>query len=175
MKNIIILFIVVISSITTALGQKTTEHFVYEMQNSGYTYITPKGEVNHVLTKGQAILENDFSYQLPWHDDARVKPFQELIDSGFFSKQRMHELEKSDRTTIEVFFDETGTVSYIHFVIAPKEESLLTDNELYQISQKYKGIIYDMTHVSVVKSETGSKTSFYAYDMFKIPFKDLKY
>lgn len=163
-------------SSTMDFGQNDSQYFNYEKDRNGYTIITPKNEVNTVLKKGQASLyPTDPDYKTPMHDDCRVKPFQELIDSGTFSRKRMRELARKDQTRISVYHDETGIVSYIYFYIPIGKKSLLTEKELCLISQKLKTVKYDLSQVAVYRSETGSKTVFYCKDFYSIPFKDLKY
>lgn len=163
-------------SSTMDFGQNDSLYFNYEKDRNGYTIITPKNEVNTVLKKGQASLyPTDPDYKTPMHDDCRVKPFQELIDSGTFSRKRMRELAREDQTRISVYHDETGIVSYIYFYIPIGKKTLLTEKELCLISQKLKTVKYDLSQVAVYRSETGSKTVFYCKDFYSIPFKDLKY
>ena len=175
MKARILAFMVAIAVAMGMYGQTSSQHFNYEKIKGGHTLILPKGEVNQVLTKGGAILEggNERFWKI-WRE-AQVKPFQELIDSGFFSSERMRQLAKEDHTKIELTFDETGVVSYVSFFVGNGEKTILTDEELYRISQKYKTVVYDMTCTSVAKSATGSKVRFYCQEFFGIPFKDLKY
>lgn len=172
MKVKIVIFIAILIAAVKLYGQFDTGLFSYEKAGT-VTVIKPKKEVNRVLSKGMAILYYSSYHEKPWYDDAIVKPFQELIDSGVFSAKRMRELEKGDQTRIEVFFDETGIVSYVSFYYT--EKTLLTEKELYTICQKYKGVLYDLTYAGVLKSETGSKTVFYCQETFTIPFEDLKY
>ena len=174
MKARILAFMVAIAVAMGMYGQTSSQHFNYEKIKGGHTLILPKNEVNQVLTKGGAILNGNEKARKVWHD-VRVKPFQELIDSGFFSSERMKQLEKEDHIKIEPTFDETGVISYVSFLVGNGEKTILTDEELYRISQKYKTVVYDMTCTSVAKSATGSKVRFYCQEFFGIPFKDLKY
>ncbi|NDW11349.1 hypothetical protein D0T50_00400 [Bacteroides sp. 214] len=87
----------------------------------------------------------------------------------------MIELEREDKTYIEVTHDETGVISYVSFYVRAGKKSLLTDHELYEICKKYKGVIYDLSHSEVSESQTGSKTVFFCQDFFQIPFEDLRY
>lgn len=157
-------------------GQNDSQYFKYEKTQYGSTIISPKNEVNTVLKKGQAVLYNpDPSYISTSFEDCRVKPFQELIDNGAFSGKRMRELVQEDQTYMMVYHDETGIVSYVSFFVGVGKKSLLTDKELYIISQKLKTVKYDLSQIAVYRSETGSKTVFYCQDLYLIPFKDLKY
>ncbi len=175
MKKILFVLIVFVLSANTALGQKETSRFVYEKRESGLVIIKSKNENNSILSKGRAIISHDIDFKIPWHEESRVKPFQELIDVGTFSKERLQKLKKEDNTGIRVYFDETGVVSFVRFIVGANENTLLTDEELYKITQKYIGVKYDMSHARVYKSETGSKTIFYLSDYFYIPYEDLKY
>ena len=74
-----------------------------------------------------------------------------------------------------MYFDETGIVSYVSFIIKKGNDTLLTDEELYQIHQKYKTVVFDVAETPFWKSEKGTPTSFYSDESFRIPFKDLKY
>ncbi len=153
------------------MGQTESQYFVYERPNNGYVIIKPKNEINRILEKGGALLELTSDTRTggalleltsdtrtSWGECSRVKPLQELVDDGILSKQRILELKKEDKTIIEVFFDETGIVSYVYFWVIPGTKSLLTDQELYDIFKRYKGVKYDMTGVKVIESEKGSKT-----------------
>ena len=174
MKKNLLMIVVILLSATTLKGQTESQYFVYERPNNGYVIIKPKNEINRILEKGGALLELTSDTRTSWGECSRVKPLQELVDDGILSKQRILELKKEDKTIIEVFFDETGIVSYVYFWVLPGTKSLLTDQELYEILQRYKGIKYDMTGVSVIESEKGSKASFYSSDAFELPYEDLK-
>ncbi len=176
MRILFLLFVLVFTNVAYMFGQMETEHFVYEPSKGGGISIKPKGEINSILKKGEAILGlSGYNGNIPWHDDARVKPFQKLIDEGLLSKQRMKELAGKEPIQIISYFDETGIVKYVRFWLPDGEKTLLTDEELYAICQGLKGAHYDMSHAEVEMSETGSKTIFYCSDFFDIPFKDLKY
>ncbi len=174
MKKNILMFVLFIVSTNCLLGQNKSRYFVYETTKSNFVVIKPKNKVNTILSKGEATLG---WRELPqWHRDVRVKPLQELIDEGKFSKERMAELKKVEEgIRISLYFDETGVVSYVSFVRPPKIKSILTEEELYTIYQKYMGVVYDLKGVYVIESTTGSKTIFYCMDYFPIPLKDLKY
>ena len=175
MKKFTLMFMFIIVSINYLFGQKETEHFIYEDIETNYFRIKPKGEINKVLAKGKATLWVG-DKALPTYKESILKPFQELIDEGVFSSERMRELkQKEEKLRIELYFDETGIVSYVSFVIRKERGTLLTDEELHQVHKKYMGVAFDMTGTPVWKSETGSKTSFYCEESFRIPFKDLKY
>ena len=174
MKKNLLMIVVILLSATTLKGQTESQYFVYERPNNGYVIIKPKNEINRILEKGGALLELTSDTRTSWGECSRVKPLQGLVNDGIFSKQRILELKKEDKTIIEVFFDETGIVSYVYFWVLPGTKSLLTDQELYEILQRYKGIKYDMTGVSVIESEKGSKASFYSSDAFELPYEDLK-
>ncbi|WP_294608515.1 hypothetical protein [uncultured Bacteroides sp.] len=177
MKKNILMIVVILLSATTLMGQTESQHFVYEKHekpNDGYMTMKPKNEINRILEKGGVLLELPSETKTSWGEYSRVKPLQELVDEGVLSKQRILELKKEDKTIINVFFDETGIVSYVYFWVIPGTKSLLTDQELYDIAQRYKGIKYDMTGAKVIESEKGSKTSFYCSDFFKLPYEDLK-
>lgn len=166
----------VLSMHNTLFVQVETEHFVYVPTKGGGVRINPKNEINPILSKGEAVLDLwGYNGNIPWHDDARVKPLQELIDKGILSKQRMRELAGKEPIRVESYFDETGIVKYVHFWLPNGEKTLLTDEELYAICKAYKGVLYDLSHAKVDRSETGSKTVFYCSDFFDIPFEDLKY
>ena len=171
--GLLILITVLVVSINI-YGQQDSQYFKYEkIEGGNVTVILPKDEINYAVAKGKAILEHSPDFKL-WHGDVRVKPFQELIDSGVFSKERMRQLEEGDQTVIELTFDETGVISYVSFFFVKEKKSLLTEEELYAICQKYKGVVYELSHTRAF-TETGSATVFYCQDGFYIPFKDLKY
>ncbi|WP_303207158.1 hypothetical protein [Bacteroides oleiciplenus] len=174
MKKNILVIVVILLSTTTLMGQTESQHFVYEYSNSGFVRIKPKNEINRILEKGGVLLELTSEIRTFWGEYSRVKPLQELVDDEVLSKKRILELKKEDKTMIRVYFDETGIVSYVSFWIIPGMKSLLTDQELYDIAQRYKGIKYDMTGVKIVESEKSTKTSFYSSDAFELPYEDLK-
>lgn len=170
------MLIFIIMNISTVFAQVETEHFVYVPEKGGGTRINPKNETNSILSKGQVVLDaGGYNGNIPWHDDARVKPLQRLIDKGILSKQRMRELAGKEPILIESYFDETGIVKYVHFWLPDGVKTLLTDEELYAICQAYKGALYDLSRAKVDISVTGPKTVFYCSDFFQIPFEDLKY
>ena len=176
MKKITLVFMFIIASINYLFGQTETEHFIYEDVSTNFIRIKPKGEINSVLTKGYATLwveEKAMSIYLK----KILKPFQELIDEGVFSSERMKELkQKDEKITIELYFDETGIVSYVSFVFCKEKGTLLTDEELYQIHQKYRKVVFDIAETPFRKSENGgTPTSFHSEESFWIPFEDLKY
>ncbi len=108
------MFVLLILSANCLLGQIESKYFVYETTEGNIVLIKPKNKVNTILSKGEALLG---WRELPqWYRDIRVKPFQELIDEGKFSKERMTELKKAEEgICICLYFDETGIVSYVSF------------------------------------------------------------
>lgn len=177
MKIFFLIVLFVISNMTYTFGQTETEHFVYD-----------KGSINVVVSlKGKEKIDTLFPKMdvhlegqgVAWIVNARVKPFQELIDEGTFSRGRMQELEKvDDSLNIYVFFDETGVVYDIYFSMPIARKSLLTEKELYCIYEKYLGTVYDLTDVVAWDDNSltpKKRTTFLAFDLFNIPFKDLKY
>ena len=111
MKKITLMFMFIIASINYLFGQTETEHFIYEDISTNYIRIKPKGEINSVLAKGYATLwveEKAKSTYIKYI----LKPFQELIDEGVFSSERMKELkQKDEKIRIELYFDETDRKS----------------------------------------------------------------
>ena len=175
MKKFTLMFMFIILSINYLFGQTETEHFIYEDISTNLVRIKPKGEVNSVLAKGRAMLWVEEKAKIIYINKI-LKPFQELIDEGVFSSERMEELkQKDEKIRIEMYFDETGIVSYVSFLIHKNEKTLLTDEELCQIQRKYKQVVFDLKETPVWRSQTGSKTRFYSDESFRIPFKDLKY
>lgn len=175
MKKFTLMFMFIIVSINYLFGQKETEHFIYEDISTNFIRIKPKGEINSVLSKGRAMLWVEKKAKAIYLEKI-LKPFQELINEGIFSSERMEELkQKGEKIRIELYFDETGVVSYVSFIIKKVNGTLLTDEELYQIHQKYRGLVFDLTETPFWKSEKGTPTSFYSDESFQIPFKDLKY
>ena len=175
MKKFTLMFMFIIVSINYLFGQKETEHFIYEDISTNFIRIKPKGEINSVLSKGRAMLWVEKKAKAIYLEKI-LKPFQELINEGIFSSERMEELkQKGEKIRIELYFDETGVVSYVSFIIKKVNGTLLTDEELYQIHQKYRGLVFDLTETPFWKSEKGTPTSFYSDESFRIPFKDLKY
>ncbi len=167
----------IIGNISSMFGQTETEYFVYEKEGD-YFKLLPKGKeyVGTYLSKTDVRLEY---HSVDWIVSARVNPFQELIDKGIFSKERMEELEKAnDSLGIYVFFNETGIVSDVYFSMPIARRTLLTDEELYCIYQKYLGVLYDLTGVIAWDENSLSpkeRKTFLSLDYFKIPFEDLKY
>ena len=175
MKKFTLMFMFIIVSINYLFGQKETEHFIYEDISTNFIRIKPKGEINSVLSKGRAMLWVEKKAKAIYLEKI-LKPFQELINEGIFSSERMEELkQKGEKIRIELYFDETGVVSYVSFIIKKVNGTLLTDEELYQIHQKYRGLVFDLSETPFWKSEKGTPTSFYSDESFRIPFKDLKY
>ena len=175
MKKFTLMFMFIIVSINYLFGQKETEHFIYEDISTNLICIKPKGEINSVLAKGRAMLWVEKKAKAIYLEKI-LKPFQELINEGIFSSERMEELkQKGEKIRIELYFDETGIVSYVSFIIKKGNDTLLTDEELYQIHQKYKTVVFDVAETPFWKSEKGTPTSFYSDESFQIPFKDLKY
>ena len=175
MKKFTFTLMFIIASISCLFGQKETEHFIYEDISTNLICIKPKGEINSVLAKGRAMLWVEEKAKSIYINEI-LKPFQELIDEGVFSSERIEELkQKGEKIRIELYFDETGVVSYVSFIIKKVNGTLLTDEELYQIHQKYRGLVFDLSETPFWKSEKGTPTSFYSDESFRIPFKDLKY
>ena len=175
MKKFTLMFMFIIVSINYLFGQKETEHFIYEDISTNFIRIKPKGEINSVLSKGRAMLWVEKKAKAIYLEKI-LKPFQELINEGIFSSERMEELkQKGEKIRIELYFDETGVVSYVSFIIKKVNGTLLSDEELYQIHQKYRGLVFDLSETPFWKSEKGTPTSFYSDESFRIPFKDLKY
>lgn len=170
------LFILFLALSNILFAQTETEHFTCQISKTGSVYFFPKQEKNEIIHKGEGLLDlSAYHGNLSWHQDTEVKPFQELIDNGTFTKQRMQELEKEESIRIKSYFDETGIVKYVCFWLPKGEKTLLTDKEMYAIYQQYKTVKYDISKAKVIKTETGSKTQFYVPILFKIPFEDLKY
>lgn len=175
MKKFTLILMFIIASISYLSGQTETEHFIREVIETNYIRIKPKGEINSVLAKGRASLWVEKKAKSIYLKKI-LKPFQELINEGVFSSERMKELkQKEEKIEVELYFDETGIVSYVSFIIRKEKDTLLTDEELYQIHQKYRKVVFDVAETPVNESETGSKTSFYSDESFRIPFDDLKY
>ena len=175
-KFFLVIIFMLLNAFCFLFAQTETRYFIYEPSKGGGISINPKGETNPILGKGEAVLElGGYNGHIPWHDDARVKPLQKLIDEGILSKQRMKELAGKEPIQIISYFDETGIVKYVRFWLPDGAKSLLTDEELYAICQAYKGVLYDLSHAEVERSETGSKTVFYCSDFFDIPFEDLRF
>ena len=177
MKHFLLMLIFMVTNISSMFGQTETDHFVYDKDRDYFrVFLKEKEQVGTYLSKINIRMEY---HNLVWVVNARVKPFQELIDEGTFSKERMKELEKAnDSFGIYVFFNETGIVSDVYFTMPVARRSLLTDEELYCIYQKCLGVLYDLTNVVVLDANSLTPKvmkSFLAYDFFKIPFEALKY
>lgn len=108
-------------NISSMFGQTETEHFVFDKEGTYYkVFLKGKEYVDTYLLKIDVRLEY---HSVLWAVNARVNPFQELIDKGIFSKERMKELEKAnDSLGIYVFFNETGIVSDIFFQCRLQED-----------------------------------------------------
>lgn len=172
MKHILLTLVFVITSTHCLLGQTKSEHFVYK-KTTDVTFIEPKNQVNTLLSKGWGRLE--IKRKVNWDIDVKVKHFQELIDQGVFSKERMKELEENEGIMIRLAFDETGIVSYVSFFLFKENKSILTDKELYCIAQKYTGVLFDLVGIRAFDEIGTPKLFFYTEYSFRIPFKDLKY
>ncbi len=177
MKIFFLIFVFVITNMTYVFGQTETEHFVYDKGDTNVTVsLKGKERIDTLFPKMDVRLEGQ---GVAWIVNARVKPFQELIDEGVFSRERMQELEKADDSlSIYVFFDETGVVFDIYFSMPVARKSLLTEKELFLIYQKYLGITYDLTDVTAWDDNSltpKKRKTFLSFDLFNIPFKDLKY
>ena len=103
-----------------------------------------------------------------------------MIDKHIISRERMRELaEAKEEIAITLKFDETGIISYVYFVYNKKKGTLLTDDELYKISQAYLGKEYSVEGaVEVWQYDRGPirrLTSFRGEDTFNIPFDELKF
>ena len=177
MRILFLLFVLVFTNVAYMFGQTESEQFLYEKDHE-YFSISLKGkmQLDTLLRKSDVRLEG---HGVAWFVNARVKPFQELIDEGAFSKERMRELEKvNDPLGIYVFFNETGIISDVYFSMPVVKRSLLTDKELYCIYQKYLGKVYDLTNVVAWDDNPltpKKRKTFLSFDFFNIPFKDLKY
>nr|WP_302830578.1 hypothetical protein [uncultured Bacteroides sp.] len=177
MKHFLLMLMFIIGNISSMFGQTETEHFVYEKEGELFrVFLKGKEEVKTLLSKVDVRLDG---HGVDWIVNARAKPFQELINEKVFSKSRMEELEKAEEPLgIYVFFNETGIVFDVYFLIPVKKKSLLTDKELYCIYQKYMGALYDLTGVIAWDENSLSpkeRKTFLSLDYFKIPFEDLKY
>lgn len=175
MKKIYFILFVTINAMSDLSAQTENKHFTRQITETGSSYFLPVGETNEVVKKGEALLDVSLSVNVRWTEQCIVKPFQELIDAGVFSKQRMQELEDVEKMNIELYFDETGIVEFVCFWLYKEERSLLTDDEMLAICNKYKGVKFDLSSINVLKTTTGSKAQFYVPILFEIPFKDLEY
>lgn len=131
-------------------------------------------DVNELLKKGEAYLEVSHIVDAALTDQYLIKPLQDLVDAGVFSKKRLQELAAEDRTLVLVYFDETGLIQYVSFAIYKTDKVMLTDDEMYAISQKYETVKFDLSDVKVIKTNESS-SQFYVNVIFKIPYRDLKY
>ena len=177
MRTLFLLFVLVFTNVAYMFGQMETEHFVYNKGDMNVTVsLKGKKHIDTLFPKMDVRLEGQ---GVAWIVNARKKPFQELIDEGVFSKERMQELEKTDDSlNIYVFFDETGIISDVYFSMPIVRKSLLTEKELYCICQKYLGKVYDLTNVVAWDDNSltpKKRKTFLSFDLFNIPFKDLKY
>lgn len=156
------------------------KHFTITTDSEGNKTIEPKNEKNKVLEKKLGYLDWNNCWEngtIPQIEKARIIPFQELIDEGVFSSQRMKHLRQyANSFYIIPYMDETGIISYVSFFATPQCKDTLTDAELLAICNKYKGVRYDLSKVYVIKRPGGgTKESFYSSDFFNIPFQSLKY
>ena len=104
MKKFTLMFMFIIVSINYLFGQKETEHFIYEDISTNFIRIKPKGEINSVLSKGRAMLWVEKKAKAIYLEKI-LKPFQELINEGIFSSERMEELkQKGEKIRIELYF-----------------------------------------------------------------------
>lgn len=91
----------------------------------------------------------------------------------------MKELEKNEGIRITYYYDETGYVSYVDFVIPVNESSILTEKELCAIYHKYMSIKLDMSNVTVWNADDESShkpiQSYHRSCFFSIPFEQLIY
>ncbi len=177
MRTLFLIFMFVFTNVAYVFGQTETEHFVYYKGDISVTVsLKGKDRIDTLFPKMDVRLEGQ---GVAWIVNARIKPFQELIDEGVFSKDRMQELEKADDSlSIYIFFDETGVIFDIYFSMPIVKKPLLTDKELYSIYQKYLGTVVDLSNVVAWDDNSltpKKRKAFWAFDFFDIPFKDLKY
>lgn len=181
MKKVIITLFVAFYAIATAFAQTTisSEHFIYEYKDKqGMVIVKPKDRVDTTLAKEEGLWKLDHQ-KLNWRD-IRRSTFQELINQNIISSDRIKELANAkEKIRIEVHFDETGVISYVYFTYYKNNGTLLTDNELYQISQAYLGKVYSVEGAAEVwqydKVPPRKLTIFRGEDSFYIPFEELVY
>lgn len=176
-KSFLVFMYVLVDVFGVLFAQTKTEHFIYNKEGNYFrVFLKGKEHVGTFLSKVDVRLEGQ---GVDWIVKARVEPFQALIDDGTFSKERMKELEEYDEPLgIYVFFNETGIVSDIYFLIPTKKSSLLTDKELYAIYQKYLGTVFDLSNVTAWDDNSLTpkvRKNFLSLDYFHIPFKRLDY
>lgn len=161
---------------TCLLAQVTTKHFIWKPAVGGGTSIVPKDKENVVLKKPEAYLDwSSVEGYIPWYEDVVVQPFQTLIDKGYFSSNRMQDLEKNANIRIISYFDESGITSYVEFWLPDNVTTALTDEELHVINQAYTGVKMDLSF-AVGRNGYGMKIEeFHCSGFFEIPFEDLKY
>lgn len=176
MKTRLLTLLSIITFVINLYGQNTETHFKYEKNKYGTTSIIPLNEVNPILGKEEVSLHpREVGRPIVWEKKYHIKPFQELVDSGIFSKDRIKELIKEDQTNVSVYFDETGSVKYVSYYVMSNQKSLLTDQELVLISKKLKTIKYDLSPFIAMNVDRSIRTVFFHLDRYTIPFKDLKY
>lgn len=176
MKTRLLTLLSIIVFVIDLYGQNTQSHFKYEKDKYGTINIIPLNEVNPTQGKEEVSLHpRKVGRPIVWEEIYQIKPFQELVDSGVFSKDRIRELIKEDQTNVSVYFDETGSVKYIFYCVMSNKKSLLTDKELVIISQKLKTVKYDLSPFIAMNVDRGIRTVFFHIDFYTIPFKDLKY
>lgn len=179
------------TSVTTTLlfislfivcAQNESEFFEYKKTEYGSTMIQPKGKTNTILSKPRGLMEYFFPENINFIrrlSEKNAQAFQELIDDGTFSTDRMKELEKNEGIRITYYYDETGYVSYVDFFIHVNESSILTEKELCAIYHKYMSIKLDMSNVTVWNADDESShepiQSYHRSCFFSIPFKQLIY
>lgn len=161
---------------TCLLAQVTTKHFIWKPAVGGGTSIVPKDKENVVLKKPEAYLDwLGYEGHIPWYEDVEVRPFQTLIDKGYFSSNRMQDLEKNANIRIIPYFDESGIISYVEFWLPDNVTTALTDEELHVINQAYTGVKIDLSFVTGRDSIGRKLDEYYCSGFFEIPFEDLKY
>lgn len=179
MKKFLLLIVSMCCSINMAFSQVifTSEHFIYK-QIKNNVLVKPVGMVDKTLSKEEGLWKLDYD-KLNWFEVRRTA-FQDMIDKHIISRERMRELaEAKEEIAITLKFDETGIISYVYFVYNKKKGTLLTDDELYKISQAYLGKVYSVEGaVEVWQYDRGPirrLTSFRGEDTFNIPFDELKF
>lgn len=88
MKKSTFTLMFIIASISCLFSQTEIKYFTHEDISTNLICIKPKGEINSVLAKGRAMLWVEDKAKSIYINEM-LKPFQELIDEGVFSSERM--------------------------------------------------------------------------------------